>query len=129
MCAAYGNGRFVILHHLPQKLCPGQHGKIHSSGGDQFRIIRFDGCSIDDQVNVWGDVFLALSIVDAGALRRQDMSQVRRRSVGAGDLKLFCQKDFCESAHTDAADTNKVYVNWILEIDLVHGYLPIYIFY
>ena len=50
MGAGYSDGHFIVFHDLTQELCAGKHGNTKADRFLIFRIVRMDGCSIDDQI-------------------------------------------------------------------------------
>ena len=51
------------------------------------------------------------------------MGERRGCSVGTGYPETFGEQDLCQAAHADAADTNEIYMNGIVKINLIHGCL------
>ena len=41
--------------------------------------------------------------------------------IGAGYGKSLIQKYFCQAAHADASDSDKVYMFWFIKIYLIHN--------
>ena len=56
-----------------------------------------------------------------GALLLQRVCERGRGPVGAGYAKALRQKDLCQAAHADAADADEVYVNGVVELNLIHN--------
>ena len=86
---AYRNGHFVVLHHLPQKLCTGQNGNGSLACGKQLRVIGFDGAGIYYQIDIGRDIFLSLAVIYGGAFLFQRVGQRRRSPVRAGYTEAF----------------------------------------
>ena len=120
MGSGYGDGKTVILHDLSQELCPGQHGKTQGNGPCVFRVVRMNGCRIDHKTGAFFNIGCALSVEDPGSFVRKSPGQRRFLTVRAGNGKSFFHKDLGESAHADPADSDKVDVNRILKLYLVH---------
>ena len=81
MGAAYGDGSLVILHHLPQKLGPGQRRDLQPACGCHLRIVGFDGAGVYHKVDLRRDVFFSLAVIYCGAKLFQPGSQRGRHSV------------------------------------------------
>ena len=79
-----------------------------------------------DEVDVVCDVFrfLGLAIVDVCAAFFEVLGQGRAVPVGAGYGKALGLKNFGEAGHADAADADKINVNWMVKIYLIHKESP-----
>ena len=77
---------------------------------------------IDDQIDVRRDIFrfLGLSVMDAGAPAFQKVCKGRAVPVGAGYPEAFLKKDFGKAGHADAADADKVNVDGMVKIYMIH---------
>ncbi len=67
-----------------------------------------------------------------GNLRPQPFQlfrQFRAFCVRAGNAEIFLQQDFSKAAHADAADSDKVKMNWFFKVDFVHIFLPAHSFF
>ena len=97
--------------------------------GKQFGIIAFNGGGIDDQINVFGEIFFFLSVKYVYTAVFQHTGQIGRGTVGTRYRKALREKDLRETAHTDTADSDEVDADRFVKINLVHGVSPFYSFY
>ena len=129
--ARYGNGKLVVAHHLPEKLCTGQGRDRKLFHGCIFGIVRVDRTGIHHKVGTIRKVFRLLTVIDHGAFLFQVLGKRRFFGIRAGYGKAFLQKNFGKAAHADAPDSDKVYVTGMVEINLIHknpflvGYVPL----
>ena len=84
-----------------------------------------NGGRINDQFHIGSDIGSALADLDHGPLLGQLSGQGRILGIGAGYEKPFLQKDLCQSAHTDAANPDKMYMEFFFKINLIHNALPV----
>ena len=80
-----------------------------------------DGAGVDDQIDIVRYIFPPLAVSDQSALFREHFRQGGTLVIGTGYSEALGKQNFRQSAHTDAADANEIYMNRILEIDLIHG--------
>ena len=64
MGAADGYGKPIVFHQLSEELCPVQVRDSLFHDGGILRIVRMDGRCKDDEIDVVGNVFPALSDQD-----------------------------------------------------------------
>ena len=105
------DGRMIIFHDLPQQFGTGEHGNGLFSGLCKFRIVRMNGSCVDNHVNAGNNVGSFLSVENGGSFRNQVIGQFAFFCVGTGYGESFLQKDFGKTAHTDAANADKMYMN------------------
>ena len=87
--AGYGDGGAVVLHNLPQKLSPGQHGDAGFFCSGKLRVVRVNGCGINHHVQGRMNVGCALSVYNPGAFALQPSGQIGFFRVRSGNLKAF----------------------------------------
>ena len=87
---------------------------------DVLRIVRVNGSGKHRQVNVFGDIFSTLADMDGDAFIAEPLCQCGGAAVGPGYCEAAVLQDLGETAHGDAADADKINVNGILEINLIH---------
>ena len=80
-----------------------------------------DGAGIDNQVDIRGDIFRSLAIGNAGSFFLQIFGQGRTLAVRTGNGKTGIQQNLGKTAHADTADTDKMYMNGIFKINLIHN--------
>ena len=80
-----------------------------------------DGCGINNKVGSRKNVFCLLTVENLCAKRSQVAGQVTFFCIGTGNCKSFLLKNLGKAAHADAADANKMYMDWFAEIYFVHG--------
>ena len=105
------DGRMIIFHDLSQQFGTGEHGNTLSDCLCKFRIVRMDGSCVDNHVNARNDIGSFLSVEDRGSFGNQVIGQFAFLCVGTGYGKSLFQKDLGQTAHADAADADKMYVN------------------
>ena len=120
MGTGYGNGFLIIMHELTQKLGSRKHRNAAFLCSGKFRIVRMDGCRIDDNLAVGRNIRSLLADTDAGTELCQMLGQLRSMAVGAGYRKAFLQENLGEAAHADATDADKVNRNRIMKMKLIH---------
>ena len=118
--AGYSDGQFIIFHDLSQKFGSGEHRQPHVFRLLKFRIVRVDGSSVYHQLDIVGNIGGPLADIDSGTFGFQLLCQIRSFGVRTGDDKVFLQKDLGQSAHTDAADPDKMNVHRFMKINLIH---------
>ena len=67
-----------------------------------------DGCGIYHQIDVVSDIFRTLADGDACSLCFQMAGKLAGFLIGTGDGEISGQKDLCQRAHADTADTDKM---------------------
>ena len=120
MGSGYSDGIFVVAHDLTE-----QFGSVHvrdafTDNSLEFRIVRMDCSSIDDQINIVGDVFSFLSIDDRRAMMFKFFSNRRGFHIRTGDGKTAFKKDLCQTAHADAANTHKMDFYRTVKVNFIH---------
>ena len=110
MSTCYCDGGLIVTHHLAQQFCAGQHWNTGSFGSGKFRIVRMNGCGVDHHINARSDIFGGLSIKDGCSFFFQMTGQCGSLTVRAGYGKSLLQQNFSQTAHTDTADTDKMYM-------------------
>ena len=67
MGAGYGNRYLIILHDLSEQLGAGQHGEALNGCACEFRVIRVNGCGINDHINIISNICGRLPIDNVSA--------------------------------------------------------------
>ena len=62
-----------------------------------------------------------LPVIYPCSLLLKTLRQGRLMGIGAGYGKSLIQKYFCQAAHADASDSDKVYMFWFIKIYLIHN--------
>ena len=119
----------VVTHDLTEKFRTCEHWKPFFFCTGEFRVVRMDCCCINNHVHIIFDVGCTLSVVNYGTALFQGTGQRTGLGIGTGDLKIFFQKDLCEAAHADAADADKMYMDWFMKVYLIHNNLLIYVIF
>ena len=133
MSSGNGNRSIIIPHDLPEKLCTCEHWKSFFLCTGKFRVVRMDSCGIYHNIYVIGNVCGTLSVIDGGSLFLQCLGKRTGFGIGTGNDKILAEKNLGQSAHADAADTDKMYMKWFVKIYLIHSmfslinYLQIFI--
>ena len=79
-----------------------------------------NGAGKDSQIDVGGDIFLPLSIIDFDALGGQFFRDGRFLSVGTGYRKAPASQDLRQTAHGNTADADEVDMDRLGKINLIH---------
>ena len=124
MGSADGDGGFILAHHLPEKLCPCEGGDPLFLHGKEFRVIGMDGAGVDDQIDIVRYIFPPLAVSDQSALFREHFRQGGTLVIGTGYSEALGKQNFRQSAHTDAADADKVNMYWSVKMNLIHRNTP-----
>ncbi len=105
-----GNGDAVTkTHQLGQHLCTADHRDTCFVCSNNFRVVGRDGAGNDHHAGI-KDVFRAMVKIDSRTERRQLLRNRVRRQIGTADLVAFIRQHFGNTAHTGAADANKMNV-------------------
>src|SRR5699024_65613 len=123
-----GDGAGVVVHDLSEKSGAGHHRDALCFCGGKLFVVFVDGSGVHNKVDVIGDVLRPLSDGDAGADAGEMSRDIGGLHVRAGDRKMAVDENLREAAHADAADADKVDVDWFLEVYFIHFlYLCFYI--
>ena len=79
-----------------------------------------NGCGVNHGLNGIADIGSALAIIDFCPSFFEGICQRTFFGVGTGNLKSLFQKDFGQTAHTDAADPDKMNSDGFVKIYLIH---------
>ena len=99
---------FLRLHQIAEHFRTMHHWDALFHGSLIFHVGFADRRGTHDDVDVIGDVFRALWHVDRRAATAQHLHLIRLVEIGAADHKSTLEHDFRHSAHTDAANSNKM---------------------
>ena len=75
----------VVCHKLSEKLCPGHHRDPLGNSSLIFRVVRMDGCGINNKVGSRKNVFCLLTVENLCAKRSQVAGQVTFFCIGTGN--------------------------------------------
>ena len=75
-----------------------------------------DGSCIDNDIDAGNNIGSFLSVEYGGTFGSKRTCEVGFLGIGSGDRKSFLEQDFCESAHADAADSDEMNVDRLIEI-------------
>ena len=120
MRAAYGDGDFVVFHHLSEQLCSCEKRNAQFIASDKFRIILSDGARVYDKVGGGCEIFLFLTIIYGSAFFAEGFGKRGFLPVGTGYPETFRKKNFGKTAHADTADAHEKNMNRMIKINLVH---------
>ncbi len=84
-----------------------------------------DRTGVHHKVDAVCQVFRFLAIVDGCAFLSKELRQGGFPQVGSGNPEPFFQQDFRQAAHADASDPDKVYMDRMIKIDLIHKDPPL----
>ena len=76
---------------------------------------------IDNEPDIIRDIGGALPILYDSALLDQMLCQITFLRVGTADAKTAVHSDLSKTAHADAADPDKMDIDWFIKIDLIHN--------
>ena len=109
--AGYGNRKLIIGHKLPKKLCTCQHRNTSSDCFGVFWIVRVNGCGVYNQIDTVFYIRSALSVENLCPGCSKPFGQIRFAAVRSGYRESAIQKDGSKTAHTNAADSDKMNMN------------------
>ena len=89
MGTAYGDGGFIVFHHLSQKLRTGKTGDAQPVNSYILRVVGMDGAGKYRTVDIGSNVGCTLTVKYGDALLLQGFGKGRNLFVGAGNLKAF----------------------------------------
>ena len=89
VCTGNGDRCIVVAHDLSEQLGTGQHRNTGSFCSGKFRIVRMDGCGINNKVGSRKNVFCLLTVENLCAKRSQVAGQVTFFCIGTGNCKAF----------------------------------------
>ena len=107
MGAGNTNGVVVPAGHDAQQLAALQNRNAACLGGDEFRIVRHDGCGVHDQVSAL-DVFRTLSQLYRNTHVSNRLKRLGFVVVRAGEVKSTCVEDLCQRIHAAAANPDEM---------------------
>ena len=121
MCSGNCDGSIIVAHDLTKKLRSGQHRNAFFFCTCKFRVIRVNSCCIDNHLNRIGNIGGALTIVNFRTFAFQKTGQRAFFGIRTGNCKTFFKKNFSQSTHTDAADTNEMDGERFMKVYLIHN--------
>ena len=121
MSSGYCDRGVVIAHDLSEKLRSGEHRDAFLLCTGEFRVVRMDGCCVNNNVNRVLDVGSTLSVVEGSPFFLEKSGQRAFLRVRAGDGESLFQKDLSQSAHADSANTNEMDGDRFMKVYLIHN--------
>ena len=92
-CLSVGTGNgdrsIIVAHDLSEQLSTGQHRNAGSFGGGKFRVVRMNGCRIDNEIGSGKNIFGFLTVENLCAKRSQVTGQIALLCIRAGNSKVF----------------------------------------
>ena len=80
-----------------------------------------DRCGINHKVDTVYNIGSLLTVKYGCTILRQMICKCRFFVIGSGYGESFFKKNLCESAHTDAANSDKVDVARLIKINFIHN--------
>ncbi len=109
MGAGYTDGKWIRFHDLPQQGCPVHTGDAPFFCFFQLRIIFMDCCSIYNQIGAF-DIFAVMALENSNAVVGKALGKGRQPKIRSGHMAAFLMQYFCQSAHADSANADKMYM-------------------
>ncbi len=117
---AAGDGHAVLHpHELGKHLRPGDYRYAVLPGGYHLRIIRGHGRRDHHDVGP-GEVALPVAQVKLSAQFHQPLHRFPFHQIGTADPVAHVEQNFRDAAHSDAADSDEVYMLSVSEHPLSH---------
>ena len=120
MCTGNSDRCVVIAHDLSEELGPGEHRDAFGCRTGEFRVVRMDSCRIDNDLDRFFNIRSPLTIENLGSALFKRSGKRAFLSIGTGHCEVFLQQDFRKTAHADAADTDKMDMQWFVKVYLIH---------
>ena len=120
MCSGNCDRCVVISHDLSKKFCTGKHRNTFFFSTGKLRIVRMNGCGINDYIYTFSNVGCTLSVVDSCSFFLKCLCKRAWFGIWSWDNEILSQKNFCQTAHTDSADADKMYMQRFMKIYLIH---------
>ena len=130
-CLAMGSGNInsnsVVIHKLSKELGSCKERNIPVLCLCKLRIALRDGSCVYNNIYIICDIICCLWICNNSSFTCKFICKRWWVIIWTSNCKFSPQKNMGKTAHAYAAYSYKMYMNWIIKINVIHLYIPVFL--